>query len=140
MTDQLIRTLLSQGILGIISALFIGLYLRELSEHKAAKTAAAADTKALLEQASKDQQTAADRHAYDLKQLYVQMDALRGEHAQEIQDLLQQINDLREAHAQRERACLSTVEFFAKQEVEAVEELARIAEMLRRSYEARTRR
>jgi len=140
MTDQIVRTLLSQGILGIISALFIGLYLKAQIDHREERNQYTSDLKAILEKASKDLQDLATKHAFQLKELNEHQEELRAAHAEELRELLEQINDLREAHAQRERACLQTVEYFAKQEVEAVEELARIAEMIRRVYEASSRR
>ena len=53
----------------------------------------------------------------------------------EVRGLLDKINDLHETHATRERTSLQTVEYFAKAQVEAVEELGRIASALRKAYD-----
>lgn len=117
MSDQIIRAFLAHGVVGLVAALFIWLYIREIGEHqktrekhsaelKAAYAAAAAEKTAVLTQA------AAQERAF-----------------------FEQMNDLREAHAMRERASLQTIEYFAKAEVEAVEELGRIAQALRKAYE-----
>lgn len=113
MTDQIIRMLLAHGTMGLVAGLLLWLYLAEKGEHKTTRDKAAADLRAI----NQEKQTLVEAHA-----------------AQE-RALLEQINDLREAHATREQACLQTVEYFAKAQVEAVEELGRIAQALRKAYD-----
>jgi hypothetical protein len=128
MTDQLIRAFLAHGVIGLVAALFIYLYIRELTEHQ--KTRDAATKK--LEAVGKE-------HAAEIKTLHSELAAekttLLLQSAAQERTFFEQMNDLREAHAMRERASLQTIEFFAKAEVEAVEELGRIAQALRKAYE-----
>lgn len=140
MPEEILRALLSQGILGVLTALFVGLYLREQYNHQQTAKHAAERAQELLEKAAREAREMAAVHAQQIKEFNTHITDLRTEQANEVRELLEQINDLREAHAQRERACLQTVEFFAKQEVEAVEELSQIAAILRRAYETLARR
>lgn len=59
----------------------------------------------------------------------------RDKSERDLRSLLEKNNALREEHATRERSALQTIEYFAKAEVEAVEELGRIASALRKAYE-----
>lgn len=140
MTEELLRLLLSQGVLGVICVLFILLYLRERKEHNTTRTEMLQAANALQERAAGEKAALHAQHVAVVKELNAQIQQLQQAHADEQQEMFEQINDLREAHAQRERACLQTVEYFAEQEVKAVEELARIAALLRRAYEAYSRR
>ena len=115
MTAELAAQLASTGVVGVIAALFIGLYVMEKTAHTKTRDAHATKLEALVEAATK----------------------LAAEHHREMQELLGQINDIREAHAIRERACLQTVEEFATAQVGAVEELGRIAVTIRRLHERR---
>ena len=128
MAEQALNVLLSQGTLGLVAALFIGLYLKELSENKVTRNAHTAELRALLEQAAKEQQELSARNEYRTKELHESYQA-------ELRELYEQIHALREAHAERERTALQTIEYFARQTVEAVEELAKVGELLRRAYE-----
>lgn len=103
--EAILKAVISYGALGVCLAVFIWLYISEKTAHAQARTV----------------------HAAELKKIYETHSALE-------RALMEQINDLREAHAVRERACLQTVEYFAKTLVQAVEELTRIADVLRRHY------
>lgn len=115
MTAELAAQLASTGIVGVIAALFIGLYVMEKAAHTKTR----------------------DAHAAKLEELYKHATELAEINRKEQQELLRQINDIREAHAIRERACLQTVKEFATAQVGAVEELGRIAVTMRRINERR---
>lgn len=115
MAEEVIKVIVTQGILGVIAALFIGLYLAEKSAHNKTKEAHVAIVKTMTDAAA----------------------AAAKEYAQAQQALLMQINDLREAHAIRERACLQTVEDFSAALVRGVEELGRIAATIRKIHDRR---
>lgn len=117
MTAELAAQLASTGIVGVIAALFIGLYVMEKAAHTKSR----------------------DAHAVKLEALGKAATELAAANQKEQQELLGQINDLREAHAVRERACLQTVEEFASAHVRAVEELGRIASTMRKLYERANR-
>lgn len=104
--------------MGIAAAAAWYLYLRERTEHTETRTKGDVTRDALIAACTE----------------------LRIEKAQSERTLLEQINDLRESHAVRELASLNTLEHFAKSQVEAVEELARIADALRRAYDRRDKR
>lgn len=131
MSDQMIRLLLGQGAFGIVAALFVWLYVYEKSEHKASREK---HTTTVTQHTAQLKETY-ERLAREKAELVEQLNELREEHAQQQRALHEQLNDLREAHAARERACLQTVEYFAKAEVEAVEELGRIAQALRKAHD-----
>lgn len=128
MSDQIIRLLLQHGVVGIMAALFIWLYIREIGEHQKTR-----------DKAAKDASTKEAEHSAEMKSLYAAMatekTTMLTQAAAQERAFFEQMNDLREAHAMRERASLQTIEFFAKAEVEAVEELGRIAQALRKAYE-----
>jgi hypothetical protein len=128
MPPQIAQALLSHGLAGAVALLFIWLYIREIGEHQKTR-----------DKASKDAQTVAAEHSAELKALYAATAAekttMLTQAAAQERTFFEQMNDLREAHAMRERASLQTIEFFAKAEVEAVEELGRIAQALRKAYE-----
>lgn len=113
MTDQIVQALLSHGSVGIIAGIFVWLYIRELGEHQKTRDKAQKDTES----------HAKEKH--DLMHAHAALE--RG--------LYEQVNELREAHAIRERESLRTIEFFSKSTVEAVEELGRIAQAMRKAYE-----
>jgi len=115
MPAELVAQIASTGIVGVIAALFIGLYILEKTAHTKTR----------------------DLHAEKLEALHKQATGLAETNHREQQALLGQINDIREAHAIRERACLQTVEEFATAQVGAVEELGRIAVTIRRLNERR---
>lgn len=123
---------ISQGALGVCLLLFIGLYLAErVSGAKTAKEHAAA-----LAEKDKAHQAALTA-AYS--RLESEKTALIEAHASDTRALLDQMGDLREAHAIRERACLQTVEDFAKTIVNGVDELGRIANAVRRNHDRQQR-
>ena len=128
MAEQALTALLSQGILGVIAVLFLGLYIRESTEGKAAREAHASELRKILEQAAKERQELNDRQEFRTKELHA-------EYQEQLSALYEQLNALREAHSERERTALQSIEYFARQEVEAVEELSKIGELLRRAYE-----
>lgn len=124
MPEQALTAILGHGVVGAIAALFIGLYLRELSEHKAAKN----ELRSLLEKAANDAKEAAIHTEYKTQELH-------REYQEQLRELYEQISALRDAHYERERMALQTIEYFARQQVEAVEELTKLGELLRRAYE-----
>jgi hypothetical protein len=103
---DLLAAILAQGGLGLVAAVTTSLFLHERREYKAYREKADVDLRALA-----DAKAAAERL------------------------LLEKINDIREEGAKRELAALQTVEYFAKAQVESVEELGRIASALRKAYE-----
>jgi|JI10StandDraft_1071094.scaffolds.fasta_scaffold192974_3 hypothetical protein len=115
MTAELVAQIASTGIVGVIAALFIGLYILEKTAHSKSR----------------------DAHALELKTAVAEATKLAEANRREAQELLGQINEIREAHALRERASLETIKEFATAHVGAVEELGRVAVTLRRLYERR---
>lgn len=117
MPNEILTQLVSHGIVGVIAALFIGLYLMEKLAHDKTRTA----------------------HAEELKVAAEKAERLALAASQEMRAHLSQINDLREAHAIHEHACLQTVEDFATAQVGAVEELGRIASTIRKIHDRRNK-
>jgi hypothetical protein len=126
--DQALTALLGQGIAGVIAVLFIGLYLRELAEHKASKTTHNSELRTVLEKAAAEAKDVSGRAEYKTQELH-------RDYQEQLRELYEQMSALREAHSERERMALQTIEYFARQQVEAVEELAKLGELLRRAYE-----
>lgn len=126
--EAVIGQLVSQGIVGIIAGLFIFLYLRELSDHKTTRNAHTADTRSLLEAAATRERELGTKHDARVNEIYA-------EHHEEVRGLHDRIHALRDAHAERERESQRALEYFANQQVGAVEDLANVAEVLRRGYE-----
>jgi len=67
--DQALTALLGQGIAGIIAVLFIGLYLRELAEHKASKTEHNSELRTVLEKAAAEAKDVSGRAEYKTQEL-----------------------------------------------------------------------
>lgn len=126
--EAVIGQLVGQGIVGIIAGLFIYLYLRELSEHKTTRNAHTADTRALLEGSAERERELNSKHDYRVSQVYT-------EHNEEVRGLHDRIHALRDAHAEREKESQRALEYFANQQIGAVEDLANVAEVLRRGYD-----
>lgn len=124
MPEQALTAILGHGIVGVIAALFIGLYLRELTDHKASKS----ELRSVLEKAAADAKEASARSEYKTQELH-------RDYQEQLRELYEQISALRDAHYERERMALQTIEYFARQQVEAVEELTKLGELLRRAYE-----
>lgn len=139
MIEQVIRALLSQGVPGILAAVFIWLYVAEKGEVKRAR----AHIEELLAQQRDASNKVLEQHSDEVSRMLTQHSdtraALVAEHSEREKALLEQINDLREAHSTRERASLQTIEYFARAAVEAVEDLSHIADALRKAYDRRGR-
>lgn len=135
MIDQVIRILLSQGVPGILAAVFIWFYVTEKAEHRKTRQ----HVEALLAQHAAAVNKLRDEHTAGFTKTLTenadQRAGLIAEHSEREKALLEQINDLREAHATRERASLQTIEYFARAAVEAVEDLSQIADAVREAYD-----
>lgn len=139
MIEQVIRILLSQGVPGLLAAVFIWLYVTEKGEHRRTHQR----VEKLLEDHGAASKAILESHAAEMAKTLSENSNTRAtliaEHSEREKDLLEQINDLREAHATRERASLQTIEYFARAAVEAVEDLSQIADALRKAYDRRGR-
>lgn len=122
-----VTSFVREGIMGSVAVLFIGLYLKERAAHDATRAACGADLK-----------SAGEKYNTETRRLHEERitvaNVLTTEYTEQTKDLLEQMQGLRDAHSERERSYQNSIEYFAKAEVEAVEELGRIAETLRRSH------
>jgi len=131
--EEILRTMLSGGPFGLLAGVFWYMYRSEKDEFKAYRE----KTESTLQQlyTSTHAEHARLRADYDRDE-----DRMRELHAAELREHREQMSDLRNAHAAREQQSMATVEYFAKAAVEAVEELGKIAEALRRAYDSSRRR
>lgn len=124
---SIIASFVREGIMGTVAVLFIGLYLKERAAHDLSRKEHATDVV-----------RASEKSAAEVRRLHDERiqatNALGAEYTEQTRELLEQMHALRESHAERERAYQVSIEYFAKSEVEAVEELGRIADTLRRAY------
>lgn len=122
-----VTSFVREGIMGSVAVLFIGLYLKERAAHDESRRVCAQKVDDVNGKLTSTTQRLHEERI-------VATNVLTAEYGEQTRELLEQLHSLREANAERERSYQNSIEFFAKSEVEAVEELGRIAETLRRSY------